>query len=277
MTTPCAELGFIATGGNQHVFEDLSGDSEWVFKIPAAFGRIVPWNHQRRLRRAEPRNRAYRLIYRALFAPRGTPLDSRIEPVGAAQRMWARYIERNASRRFHSMLRIMDTLSRCGGADLLLPYTVESGPVVLHMDGRIISYPGPVLRQRRAVFRRVPDVIADNGWDELVSAQHRLWRFGVATADVIRHTSWALHDGRPCIADGDSLTTRTAVAQGYVSPAVLDRERDLVRRVVRQTGSDVNAEAFLTFMARHINRQALQAQWKHGAAGQQPASTGVSW
>jgi hypothetical protein len=260
------QLRLLATGGNQHVFvEQEQEDCEWVYKIPAAFGYILPWDYPRRLRRQEPRGRLKRLVYRTLFAPRAAAVAAanavepgRWAPGTPLEWAWAQYIRFNATRRFNRMLHLMELLSARGAGELLVPYRIERDrSAVLHVYGRAIPWKGTLLLQRKVRFRNMKEIIDHGRWEMLTEAQHRLWRQGIAVADVVRYTSWAVHDGRLCLADADSLTDSLRVARSHVSPPVMKRtHRSLKNALTEQT-----VEEFLNHMNEHINEPALRRLW----------------
>jgi hypothetical protein len=267
------QLRFIATGGNQHVFEDRHGAiSDWVFKTPSAFGELTPWDHSRRLRRHPPRNRLLRIVYQRLFAPtdaqRAVAAEHRRwHPDTFLERCWAAYIGWNARRRFRRMLRLMDEIAVLGGLDLLVPFQgVNAASIHVDVDGTEKRYTGPLLMQKRVQFRRMPEIIAAGDWHLLVEAQQRLWRLGFAVADVVRYTSWVIDDYRPRLADGDSLTNKLEVARSHVSDRILAEEEALVRKALRVDGSSQSPEEYLSYVREHINLVTLQRHWRADVA-----------
>jgi hypothetical protein len=269
MTSPL-HLRFFATGGNQHVFEETSGAfGEWVFKVPSAFGFVVPWDHPRRLRRKPPRNPVWRVLYRWLFAPTPSeqaavadPAARRWSPTRPLEQAWAQYIRWSSTRRFNRMVRLMGDISAMGGSDLLLAYRVlEQRPVVLEVSDREIRYEDPVVMQQRARFRKMHEIIDEGDWESLVEAQYRLWRLGFAVADVIRHTSWVMQDGQPQLADADSLTDDLSKARVHVSDWVHADEAEMVMRALKGVPTRRSPDEFLDFMRRHINVEALERHW----------------
>ena len=269
------ELHFMATGENQHVFSDPA-DDEWVYKVPAAFGYLLPFDHPRRPVR-RPR-RPFRRMVHALLAP--APDGGRREAgedAGEARsptlrtRVHRTWLRHNRARKFARMLALMDRLRKDGHGALVLPWRVVRGPVRLHVDGRVHPYEGPVLAQRRATFRRIDEIVQGDGWAALVDAQHALWRRGMAVADVVRYTSWAVLDGRVRLADADSLTADPAVARRYVCDAVFAEESALVRRLVEGEAAGW-VDAYLAYVRGQVNARVLGRLWGAGAGASRRAA-----
>jgi hypothetical protein len=263
-------LDFVATGGNQHVFVARGcGLDDWVCKIPASFGRVLPWDHPRRLTRGAPRGRVRRMVRQLLSvdAPTATGARAPSSRLRLRDHVHSRTLQYQAARKFRRMLDLMEELAARDAADQLLPFFVERDQsVLLRVDGRTLPYRGPVLVQRRAEFRQMREVIDDGGWERLVEAQHQLWRGGVAVADVVRFTSWVHFEGRLCIADGDSLTTDLGVARSYVSASVLANEAAVVARLLLREPAHGSAAEYLAFMKSRINRGELERAWRADAA-----------
>jgi hypothetical protein len=263
--TSALKLRFLATGGNQHVFVDeASGDGDWVYKVPAHFGHLLPWDHPRRLARKRPRTRLKRAVHGLLFAqpPAQHATAPASVPRTTRERVWAEYLRHNAERRFRRMLRLMEVLSERKQADVLMPYRVQRDrTVTLHVGDRALPYRGPVLVQRRACFRKVPEIIDHGDWDALVAAQHRLWRQGLAVADVVRYTSWVLLDGRLCLADADSLTDSLGVARTYVTARVMDDEVGIIGRALAGVQTVRARQEYLSHIFAGVNRETLDRLW----------------
>jgi hypothetical protein len=262
-------LRFLATGDNQHVFVDRDQTQcQWVYKIPSAFGYILPWDHPRRLKRQPPRGRLKLFAYRQLFAPspavagRNAGSKDRWTPDTRLEWAWAQYIRWNSARRFKRMCQLMEVLSERGGRDLLVPYQVNSGTsAVLYVEDRALPWSGTLLMQRRIEFRSLKQIIEHGQWETLIEAQHRLWRHGIAVADVVRYTSWVLYDGQPRLADGDSLTDSLKIARTHVSPAILDLEASIIRRRVKGVRTEP-LEEYQAYMSAHISQRMLAQLWR---------------
>lgn len=266
-------LRLLATGGNQHVFVDRDREQcDWVYKIPSAFGYILPWDYPRRLRRQPPRGRLKRFAYRQLFAPSTAVLAvvneggrGRWTPDTPLEWAWAQYIRWNAARRFNRMLRLMELLSERGREDLLVPYRIVNGSsAILYVDDRALPWSGPLLMQWRVNFRSIKQIIDHGQWEILTESQHRLWRQGIAVADVVRYTSWVLHDGQLRIADADSLTDSLKVARTHVSPGILDLEASIIRRHLKGVHTERPVEEYLEYMRTHMNQSVLEQLWRTG-------------
>jgi hypothetical protein len=263
-------LTFLATGGNQHVFIDPHGSDEWVYKVPASFGELLPWNHERRLARKHPRQPMLRIIYRLLFRPADTSRPHGVSdgasnwaPKSMLDRVWAAYIRWNAQRRFVRMLRLMNYLESIGHGDMLVPYRIlPECEVALTVFGVSKTYRGTLLAQRKVRFRKVAEVISHGAWGSLVESQHRLWRAGVAVADVLRFTSWVIMEGQLRLADADSLTDSQKVARSFLSRRILADEERMVRRGANAAEPKASPDEYITFIQRHINRRTLDALWR---------------
>jgi hypothetical protein len=278
MTEATLHLEFLATGGNQHVFVAReSAEDGWVYKVPAAFGYLLPWDHPRRLARKPPRGRLKRVLYRTLFAPPAAAASrqTRWAPATLRDWIWAQYIRWNARNKFTRMIRLMEELGERGQASLLVPFTVERRhDVILHVDGRALPYRGVLLMQRRAEFRKVRNIIDEGNWRVLIEAQHRLWRNGVAVADVVRYTSWVTLDGRICLADADSLTSNLQVARSYVSESVFADEAAIIARALGGAPTERPVGEYLTYIREHINRDVLDRLWRADLAANRYVPTG---
>jgi len=200
---------YLTTGAWQHVFVPPGNEfANWVCKIPAAFGDIVPYHHGITFWVRNPYERALNFVCYAL--PRGLQnricrriekLVERYRPAGGnvalprfqhlAQRLGALgerrlvgHCRRMRARNFEGMLSLIERISDRGIDGVLVPCRViRAGEARLRVDGATRVYRGPILLQQRA------DRLLENEcdlesfeWNELVEAPHRLWRHGIGLA-----------------------------------------------------------------------------------------------
>ncbi|NIP78176.1 MAG: hypothetical protein GWM90_02810, partial [Gemmatimonadetes bacterium] len=288
------DLTFLASGFRQHVFVSTDGDEEWVYKIPAAFGRVLPYRHRTgKTRPVQPVKRALhaaailfpasvygavRSAYRRIgrrpvlrwIAPPLAGLLAGFDRVRvvrdaglAAYQRWAR------ARDFREMLDTLELLAARGLGDLLLPFEiVREAEARLRIDDRVLPYRGPLLVQRRAVFQEVGGDYDAFDWNVIVETQHRLWREGVALTEpgeIMGTRSWALVGRRPTIADTSSLTRDSGLARRCVADETLDRREAVVRRRLAAERPGYDPEPFFRYIRSEINGQRLEALWGRGA------------
>jgi hypothetical protein len=288
MADSALDLAFLGSGAWQHVFVGSGdGGTEWVFKVPAAFGYTIPLRP--RLRALTPSRPHKRALHWLLLAP--DRLAARFDAAGTAPtadtRGWIRralvplatrsraaledgvavYLRRDRRRRFVEMLEVLEQLSADGLADVLLPFRViRGGAATLRMGDRVVSYQGPILVQRRAAFFGGGGLHVDRFvWQDLIDAQQRLWRRGVAFAEqnqILGPMNWALLDGRLRIADTSSFTRDARLARGLLDDASLDAKEGAV--LARLDGS-IPAESlrqYFRFVRSGINRERFDALWR---------------
>jgi len=246
-------LTFLATGTWQHVFVRRDEtESRWVYKIPSAFGHLLPFNHPQRLR---PR----RLHTRAG--------DAVLTLLPAGERLLASRLRRLSQRSFESMLALIAEIERHGLSDILLPWEVmRDAAATLEIEGEHFSYRGPVLKQRRAdyLFERSENLHSFE-WREIVEAHHRLWRCGITfstTTAVLELKNWALLDGRLRLFDTSSLTSdRREVTRALDEQELNRREQSVLRRVAERKSSEPIVEYF-RFIRQELNRDKLEQLWQ---------------
>ncbi|HEX8776460.1 MAG TPA: hypothetical protein VF735_23015 [Pyrinomonadaceae bacterium] len=247
------DLTFLATGTWQHVFV-LRGDTakRWVYKIPAAFGHLLPYNHPLRLRA------------RSLPERVGGALLSLL-PGG--ERARARRLRQLCLRSFESMVALIEEIERHGLSDILLPCEVlRDAAATLELEGRRFDYRGVMLRQRRAdyLFERNENLRSFE-WSEIIEAHHRLWRCGITfstTTAVLELKNWALLDGRLRLFDTSSLTRdRSPMTRALGEEELNKREQSVLRKMAERKSSEPLVEYF-RFIRRELNSDKLEQLWR---------------
>ena len=237
------ELEFFSTGEEQHVFV-RPGDA-WLYKIPSAFGRVLPRDHA--LRSHVLKGRIGRQLLRIPFADR---LD-------------AAYMRRNKLRRHRLAIAKLLRVEERGIADVVLPFRyLPDAIAMLRVGERRIEYRGHILMQRRAEFFWETFVNLDAlDWEQLVQVQYRMWRHGVGLAshrDVLGPRCWAQLDGRVALADTGSLTTSRDLARAALEPRALARR--IAKHAAREDGKEP-VRAYLDFVSARLTQQAFDELW----------------
>lgn len=287
------DLTFLATGAWQHVFVKSGGTKDsWVYKIPAAFGYLLPFNHPKCHFRSNELfaqtlllllillpQRLHRKNYQQLviyMESRGwRRCNSLLKSLGRAiqvppaigEKVLSRYLKRTTAAHFKAMLDVIVYLARNGIADILLPYRIiRSEDAILRVEGKAFSYRGPILMQRRAEFLFEENMHLESfEWREMVEAQHRLWRHGITLRRlhaIFGPRGWALLDGRLRLCDTSGLTRDLGTARQALSQKELDdREKSVLARM-RQVNPSEPAADYISFMRRKINRSQLDQLWR---------------
>lgn len=290
-------LTFLDTGETQHVFV-CADDPGWVYKIPSAFGYLLPFDH--RCSRFGRQQFTPRLLDRPLYLvscqlplrahralavhlrPRLAdwhlqwcwwglaPLNGVAKVVRAlGERYVASRARRNQVRDFRVMLRLLEHLKKLPLADVALPARWHRRVrVTLAIDGRRHAYVGPLLRQRRAdtFLTGGPEDYGSFEWSRLVQLVHSLWRNGVAfmtPQEAIGPFGWALLGGELRLADTGALTrhggrARKALGDDYVN----HRVRINLRRVAEPERA--RAREYYDFVREQINPEMFDRLWKTG-------------
>ncbi|HVG35711.1 MAG TPA: hypothetical protein VM911_21850 [Pyrinomonadaceae bacterium] len=247
------DLIFLATGTWQHVFVQR-GDTEkrWVYKIPSAFGYLLPFVHPQRLR---PQSRPTQA---------GDALLARL-PLG--ERLLASRLRRLSLAKFNRMLVLIEEVERHGLSDILLPCDeLHETTATLEIEGQRFTYRGVMLRQRRADYLfESNENLHSFEWTEIVEAHHRLWRCGITfstTTAVLELKNWALLDGRLRLFDTSSLTSdRRVVTRALGEEELNKREQSVLRKVAERQSSEPFIEYF-RFIRRELNRDKLEQLWR---------------
>lgn len=266
-------------------------DPRWVYKLPAAFGYILPFSHSRQ--RFRPKNRREQLIrlvtmrvprflrrkaeaQRPAWGVVPTPVLALCHRAASrlGDRLLAAYCRRRNRKRFQRMLSLMGYVTRHGLDDILLPYRViRRGRALLRVEGRTVSYKGPILVQERASFFERPSGFDTFRWADLVEAEHRLWRHGVGFgtfAETVGPKNWALSGGRLLLADTSSLTRDIRVALHTLRPDQVERKLRNTLRRLRDRGQEAGAGEYFRFVLSEINSEKLREVWRTDLAGRRP-------
>lgn len=290
---PCAELdlSFFATGATQHVFfESARPESGWLYKIPAAFGYILPfrigfrtmtpwnpylavlqdvcfrlpsrlvnWTNHRAeniVDKRRPESRAINFLA-TIFAR---------SLAGCGDFLLAPYFRRALAVRFRNMLSILSKIPWSGVDGALLPYRIIADlPMTLRVEGKVHRHRGPVLIQRKAQrFIERSEGLESFDWGQLVAAQHQLWRNGVALSDaseVLGPSNWSLLDGRVLLGDTGSLTIDYNQAMQTLAPEILKLREQRVLWYLHGAERRRGIE-YLAFIRTEINPARLAQLWK---------------
>ncbi len=271
-----------------------SPEHEWVYKIPAAFGYILP--QRRRPTAAEPGpagglkrlmfdflvrypHAAAESLQRRLGADDGdrgylrTLLLRGLNASSAAAVEWRDwllkpYFRHARARGFTQMLGTLQQLSRCGADDVVLPFQIlRSCSATLRVGDRVSGYVGPMLVQRRTSFLQRGDFHRFQ-WSELVEAQQLLWRHGFALTgrnEILGPTNWSLLEGRLVLADTSSIVRRFELAHRALSEEALAARENMVYRILRESGNaesiDV-ARDYFRFVRSGIDQPTLTRLWR---------------
>ena len=240
------ELEFFATGEEQHVFTcAATQDDRWLYKIPAAFGWILPGDHALRSHFLKGR------FGRALL--RFSTFD----------RLDLAYM-RAEKRRIHlRMVEELTRLERLGIADVVLPFRILRGAeATLRVAGATLRYRGHVVMQRRAdrFWEKVAD-LASLDWTQFVAVQHRMWRHGIGLAsrrDVLGPRCWGSIDGRIALADTGTLTASRTEARAALEPTALARR---VEKHVARLADREPARAYFDFIVPRLSERVFDELW----------------
>jgi hypothetical protein len=283
------ELTLLGSGAWQHAFVPADQtEAEWVYKLPAAYGYILPLRP--RLEHFAPSSASKKAALRLLRSPdrladalhrwgdsRGASAASRAVAAlghGVAEALClardgclAVFLKRSRRRRFHTMVQQLDYLSLQGLADVLLPYRVltefEAG---LWVGERRIGYRGAAMMQRKADFFRGGALdFASFQWSEVVSAQQRMWRCGVAFSEInqiLGPMNWGLLDGRVKLADTSNLTSEYRLARRLLDGSALDAKEAVVMGRLESPATPEVAAEYFRFVRSEINQQRFDELWR---------------
>jgi hypothetical protein len=287
------DLTFLATGSRQHVFVKTDPEEdEWVYKIPAAYGRILPHSVYLHRRATSSYAHKQRTLLRRLVSPAASrdpvrlleaaPRSGLLRPAVTAleqmyrvgptirNRLFGMAFEWSSRRGFRRMLATMEYVSQQGIERVLLPYAViPRGEAVLHVGGASIPYQGPVLVQRRSRFLGLMDVDAFE-WRELIEVQHLLWRNGIALTDKekLGPSNWALFEGHVRLGDTNSLTRDYRRAYQALDAKVLNERVDVVlERLSGREPARSLAKQYFCVVRQEINQRKLNELWRVDLAG----------
>lgn len=288
---PVIDLTFLTTGAWQHVFVETDREAErWVYKLPAAFGYVLPFHHpQCCFRSNEIYARTLRFLlmrlpgrfHKKYYQPAVAYVEQRncrfgrllklgerlIQgPSVLGEKILRRYLKRTTLNHFETMVDIIEYLARIGLADTLLPYEIISdGSAVLRVEGKELAYRGPILKQKKADFLfEESENLESFEWQDVVEAQHRLWRHGVTLRrahGIFGPRGWALLDGRMRLFDTSGLTKDPRVARRALTEKELDQREGSLLAKARQADSVGSAAEYFRFMRREINQDRFSQLW----------------
>lgn len=283
------DLNFLATGYRQHVFTRTDEDDGWVYKVPVAFGQLLPFDYSR-LERAAPPRRVQRIAQRLLILgphalrerlarshASATGKGTRRVLLSGASAISARlfslrdralvsYFMQKRRREFQRMLALLDYLAACQADHVLVPTrSLADGRALLRVKGATFRYRGPILLQRRTeFFVNSGHNLERYDWRELVRAQQHLWRYGVAileTGEILGPKSWSLFEGELRLADTSSLTRDYDAARVSLSDARLDDRERLIRQRLHEEGSDFPIDDYFRSVRAEINLDSFHELW----------------
>jgi hypothetical protein len=281
------DLTSLATGTRQHVFVRTGADDGWVYKIPATAG--IGSHYGRDLanyRPIEPMKAALvRIIVRAPDSlhrrarARLTRFAGARGLTGALDRFHAAFSDargrvmdvlyvRSRRQYFDTMLQLAPVITERSLGELMLPFHVLSRvDATLRVGDVARSYSGPMLVQQRADFFDRTGRFDVFDWDDVIRAQHRLWRCGLALSDaneVLGPKNWALVDGHLRLADLSSLTRSYRLASRVLRRGVLDERSGRVLSRLRNTNTAeyAMAERYFQHVRREVNQERLAQLWK---------------
>ena len=292
------DLTEFACGTRQRVFLPTGkNDDGWVYKLPStsgatehyglelrayrptgaltsmlyqAFVQLPGDRHQRHLARLErdgapaARVRAAENRYRGMCEARGRSL--------AAAYRWTR------RRHFRKMIALARDIAGRDLADVLLPFHVLlEATAILRAGSAVERYRGAVLVQLRADFFDRSGRFDAFSWDDVITAQHRLWRAGVGLSDaneILGPKNWALVDGRLKLADLSSLTRNARHVRRLLAKEVLDeRQGQVLRRIAREDSPEQLdlAQRYFTHVREQIDQASFDQLWRSEEALRSPA------
>lgn len=286
-------LTYLATGSFQHVFTETGMvDGAWVYKVPAAFGYILPYPTSRSiltphnfyeralkltlirvpdalLNRVSRRRALYREArqWRQLSIPLAFLERSCERGQAAGRRLIAAYCKPRRRRKFHAMLDLLEYIAAQGLADTVLPFAIiPTAAATLRVNGRAFSYEGPILMQRKA------SCVFENGesfrsfdWSDVVESVHRLWRHGVGLSESLR--PWAVLEGRARLFDTSGLTRDADKLWRSTSEETMDGREGMALREWERLSSDCCATEYFRFVRREVNQERLRQLWQADLKG----------
>lgn len=296
VSAPAVELDLtsFACGTRQHVFLATGvPDHGWVYKLPSALGAAEHYGTD--LGGYRPTGPLGRALYRTFVE---FPNDqhrrrlARLEAQGAreqrirdAERRHRRLCEARGRsvavvyrwtrrRHFRGMIALAQSLARYELTAIALPFEVLAAvSALLHIGDRVERYRGPALAQLRADFFDRSGRFDEFRWDDVIEAQHALWRHGIGLSDaneILGPKNWALIDHRLRLADLSSLTRNARTARRLLGGDILDeRQGRVLERLRRQesTESVDLARRYFEHVRRSINQKAFDQIWRSRASG----------
>jgi hypothetical protein len=237
-------LKLFATGAYQHVFLNSQEEDRWVYKIPAAFGYVVPYDtYLEKNKRAPAWKR------------------SLLRTVGERRhQQWLRWRRRKA---FNVMLELLTNLRPRARRHLVPHKVLETQDAVLEVGDRVHRYSGPILVQLRVDMPRFREIVKCDP-QPIGLAQQDLWRTGVGLAEsheAFGIRGWALLDGSLRLADTSSLTTSRVAARRSVSAATYAAEWARMERYLRGSSALATGKEFMSQLRKLVNDESLKQNW----------------
>jgi hypothetical protein len=247
MTLPSASirLKYYATGFYAHVFLRDDVSDEWVYKVPAAYGYLLPFPTVMHKRRRPPiwKRSVVRLLGPTIWHP---------------LMRW---------RRKRSFLEVLDILA-CIPADArnsLLPFRVENTiSAVLVVDGHESRYCGPALLQLRVPLPTLEELLLHDPC-AIIETQHRLWEVGIGLterAQVVGTRGWAPLHGQLRIADTSHLSRSKLRVKAAVRPEVFSYQLGRMRRLLPAGPLLENAPLFVQRLQQGLNPGVVDRLWR---------------
>jgi hypothetical protein len=187
-------------------------------------------------------------------------------PTPHLDRLAIAHTQRRRVVQFRHMCDILASLDGTDAAVHLLPWEVIEAVCALRDDrGKEHEYHGLLLKQRRADhFFDYFTGVDRFDWEQLVTAQHSLWRRGIGFTDadeVLGPRNWALLDDRLQLGDTGSLTRDFRRVRQIVSESVLDACQQRIP-IWWPDRSDRQLGTYFAFVRREINVTRLHQLWR---------------
>lgn len=256
------DLVLVASGATQHVLARTDGREErWLYKVPAVLDWLLPAHPVRAtvsdwgvVRSLEARSRLLGSAAR------------RVAGRGLMEVMLGWRLRRARVLAFRRMLEHLSALRRSPAAWVVAPWSARaSAHARLRIDGRVLDYSGPLLRQRRAEpFFERPAGLARMRPTTLIAAHHALWRAGFAVADgaaALGPDGWGLIRGELRLCDTGSLTRELGTALRVHSDAVLDAWSAMRTSELAGTQEAGPFSAYVACVRPRVTARLLAERW----------------
>ncbi len=281
------DLTYLATGSFQHAFTQTGvADNTWVYKVPAAFGYIVPYTPSRSIltphsfyehalklallrlpdavcNRLSRGLAAYRAAHQLRYLPIPLAALQRFCDRGQAigRRLIAAYARPRRRRKFCLTLGVLKYLVEQSLDDIPLPFKIlEAGEAVLRVNGQAMPYRGPILVQRKATcLFESSDGFASCDWGEVVRKVDRLWRHGVGLSEVLK--PWAVLDGHARLFDTSGVTRDAEKVWRHLSEERMERRERIALREWARVSSDSSASEYCRFIRKQITQDRMRQLW----------------
>lgn len=295
MTVAGAELDLtsLASGSRQAVFLPTGAhDHEWVYKLPCTSGMVEHYGVD--LGGYRPTGPVTSMLYRAFVQ---LPNDRHARHLAALEREGVSEHRRHESmrrhrlvceargrsvavvyrwtrrRHFQRMIALAEWMAARGLAEVMLPFRLlRDATATLRIGDRVELYHGHIFAQRRADFFDRSGRFDAFEWDDVILAQHRLWREGVGLSDaneILGPKNWALVARRLRLADLSSLTRSARTVRRLLSSRFLDeRQGRVLQRLAREGPPEIAelAARYFEHVRAEINQSRFDALWRRGTA-----------